>query len=414
MFAESLRALAARLGGSAAASGLRARLLPRLDPVPPRFRVTRAASAASVAAFWADKPGDGATTIGGAGVDPYRANIENAVGTVQVPVGVAGPLRVNGLHASGDYHVPLATTEAALVASYARGCDVITRSGGATAVMLAQTVLRSPAFVFDDIVDAGAFLGWAIEHADALRTAAEATTRHGKLEAIDPYLDNDTVFLVCRYTTGDASGQNMVTIATEALCRALLADCPVQPRHWFVEGNFSGDKKASYLGLIGGRGRKVSASVVIPEALVTRCLHVEIDTMLAYARVAQLGAQLSGQMGAQGHYANGLAALYIATGQDAACVAEGAVGFTRMERRADGLFMSVTLPNLMIATVGGGTGLPTQRAALDLMGLGGNGHAAALAEVAASLCLAGEISIMAAIAAGDFTSAHHRLARGRA
>ena len=131
-----------------------------------------------------------------------------------------------------------------------------------------------------------------------LRAAAEATTRHGKLEAIDPVIDNDTAFLICRYTTGDAAGQNMVTIATDALARAALAACPVQPRCWFVEGNLSGDKKASWLGLIGGRGRKVSASVVIPDALIERRLHVSVDRMLDYARVAQIGASMSGQIGA--------------------------------------------------------------------------------------------------------------------
>jgi hydroxymethylglutaryl-CoA reductase (NADPH) len=394
---------------------MRARLAARTDPAPPRFRVQRSVDPDRLRDWWKDKSGgdllaDPQTL---ATLDAYGANIENMIGTVKLPLGVVGPLRVNGLNAQGDYSVPLATTEAALVASYARGADVITRSGGVAAAMLSEGVLRSPAFVFADIVEAGTFVGWAAEQADSLRAAAEATTQHGKLVSIDPYIDNDTVFLVCRYTTGDAAGQNMVTIATEALCRALLADCPIPPRCWFIEGNFSGDKKASYLGLIAGRGRKVSASVTISEALLRRCLRVTIDQMLDYARVAQLGATLSGQIGAQGHYANGLAAFYIATGQDAACVAESAVGFTRMERRAGGLFMSVTLPNLLVGSVGGGTGLPSQRAALDLMGLAGNGKAAALAEVAASLCLAGEISIMAAIAAGDFTRAHQNLARGR-
>lgn len=401
-----------RLGGIAAVERVRALLAPRIDPVPPRFRIARSAEAAEVAAWWAERglePG----ALADDGIGAYAANIENAIGTVKLPVGVAGPLRVNGLNAHGDYLVPLATTEAALVASYARGADVITRAGGATAALLAEGVVRSPAFVFADMIEAGAFVGWAVEHAERLRAAAQATTRFGKLDSIEPFIDSDTVFLVCRYTTGDAAGQNMVTIATEALCRAALDGCPVQPRCWFVEGNFSGDKKASYLGLITGRGRKVSASVILPDALVERCLHVAPERMLDYARVAQLGALLSGQIGAQGHYANGLAAFYIATGQDAACVAESAVGFTRMERREGGLFLSVTLPNLLVGSVGGGTGLPSQRAALELIGLAGDGKAAALAEVAASLCLAGEISIMAAIAAGDFTRAHHRLARTR-
>ena len=247
-----------------------------------------------------------------------------------------------------------------------------------------------------------------------MNAAVSSTTRHGVLEEIEPVIDNDIVFLICRFTTGDASGQNMVTIATDALCRHLVQHAPVIPRHWFVEGNFSGDKKASHLGLITGRGRKVSASVTIPAGLIASLLQTDSAQMLAYARVAALGAILSGQIGAQGHFANGLAALYIATGQDAACVAESAVGFTRMEPREDGaLFMSVTLPNLMVGTVGGGTGLPGQRAALELMGLYGSGHAAALAEVTACLCLAGEISIMAAIASGQFTRAHDRLARER-
>jgi hydroxymethylglutaryl-CoA reductase (NADPH) len=226
-------------------------------------------------------------------------------------------------------------------------------------------------------------------------------------------MDNDIVFLLCRFTTGDAAGQNMVTIATDALCQHIATHCPVKPLHWFIEANFSGDKKSTYLGLITGRGRKVTASVTIPGALVEKHLHVGVDRMMDYARMANLGAMLSGQLGAQGHYANGLAAFYIATGQDAACVSESAIGFTRMERRGDDLFVSVTLPNLLVGSVGGGTGLPSQAAGLRMLGLDGAGKAAALAEVAAALCLCGEISIMGAIAAGHFTRAHRKLARDR-
>lgn len=409
--------LLGQLGGSAAADRIAARLAAHVEPAPPRLRVDRRPDAGRIAQWWSGRSGAGRTELADARTlaeaPAYGANIENMIGTVKLPVGIAGPLRVNGVHAQGDFHVPLATTEAALVASYARGADLITRAGGASAAMLSEGVVRSPAFVFSDIVEAGRFVAWAAEHADMLRQAAEGTTRYGKLEAIDPYIDNDTVFLVCRYTTGDAAGQNMVTVATDALCRAAVAACPVPPRCWFIEGNLSGDKKASWLGLIGGRGRKVSASVIIPEALVERHLHVGVERMLDYARVAQIGASMSGQIGAQGHYANGLAAFYIATGQDAACVAESAVGSTRMERREGGLFMAVTLPNILVGSVGGGTGLPSQAAALDLLGLAGPGNGAALAEVVACLCLAGEISIMGAIAAGDFARAHSRLARGR-
>lgn len=415
-FAASLVERIARLGGLAAAATFGSRMRPEQGSCG-RFRVRRSADGDGIRAWWRDRGSEPDPVMAPETVldeaERYSSNIENMIGVVTLPVGVTGPLRVNGLHAKGDYVIPLATTEAALVASYARGADVITRSGGATAALLSEGVVRSPAFVFADLVEAGSFVAWIVANGGNLRAVAEATTRHGRLESIDPFIDNDIVFLVCRYTTGDAAGQNMVTIATEAMCRAIIEICPIVPRHWFVEGNFSGDKKASYLGLLTGRGRKVSASVVIPKAVVRRCLRVEVERMLDYARVAQLGAMLSGQIGAQGHYANGLAALYLATGQDAACVAESAVGFTRMEDRDGDLFMSVTMPNILVGSVGGGTSLPSQSAGLSLLGLAGSGNAAALAEVVASTCLAGEISIMAAIAAGEFTRAHHRLARGR-
>lgn len=387
------------------------------------LRPARQADPARIARFWQRILGGGTTTRAdqAALADPqtvadaprYSANIENMIGTVKLPVGLAGPLRVNGLFADGDYLIPMATTEAALVASYARGAVVSGKAGGITTAILYEGVLRSPAFVFEDLLEAGRFVDWAVHHVDALRAAAEATTRHGKLASMEPVIDNNVVFLLCRYTTGDASGQNMVTIATNALCEHIAANCPLTIRRWYVEGNFSGDKKASSLGAITGRGRKVSASVVLPEALIESHLHTTSAAMLEYARIANLGALLSGQVGAQAHYANGLAAFYIATGQDAACVAESAVGFTRMEPRESGLFCSVTMPNILVGSVGGGTGLPSQRAALNVLGLAGTGNGAALAEVTAALCLCGEISIVAAMAAGHFTRAHAKLARHR-
>ncbi len=402
----------------------RARLSPHPDrPRAPSLRAPRQVDRGSIATLWEKIRGAGPATAQDERMlaDPdtldaaqtYAANIENMIGTVKVPVGVAGPLRINGLNANGDFLVPLATTEAALVASYARGAEIVSRAGGASAALLMEGVLRSPGFKFASLIDAGLFVDWVVRACDDLKAAAESTTRHGKLVSIEPVMDHDIVFLLCRYTTGDAAGQNMVTIATDALCRRIEAHCPVKPLHWFIEANFSGDKKSTYLGLITGRGRKVTASVTIPGALVEQGLHVGVDRMLDYARMAGLGAMLSGQLGAQGHYANGLAAFYIATGQDAACVSESAIGFTRMERRGDDLFMSVTLPNLLVGSVGGGTGLPSQAAGLRLLGLSGPGKAAALAEVAAALCLCGEISIMGAIAAGHFTRAHAALARDR-
>lgn len=411
---EMLRRLRARFE----TEPLEQRMLPS-DEEFTTLRPVRQASAASVGRYWARLGASDADQA--ALADPvtmerpetYSANIENFIGTVKLPVGIIGPMRVNGLNAKGDFHVPMATTEAALVASYARGAYVATKAGGISTALLYEGVIRTPAFVFGGLFDAGRFVEWVVCRIDTLKSAAESTTRFGKLTSVEPIIDNNVVFLICRYTTGDAAGQNMVTIATNALCEAIIAACPVPIKAWYIEGNFSGDKKASFLGMITGRGRKISASVTLPGAVVQKFLGTSVQAMLDYGRVANLGALLSGQMGAQAHFANGLAAFYLATGQDAACVAESAVGITRMEPRGDDLFVSVTMPNILVGSVGGGTGLPSQSAGLNILGLKGTGKAAALAEVAAATCLCGEISIVAAIAAGDFTRAHENLARHR-
>lgn len=345
--------------------------------------------------------------------EAYSANIESMIGTVKLPVGVIGPLRINGLNANGDYPVPMATTEAALVASYGRGATAANKAGGISTAVLYEGVLRTPAFVFDGLLQSGQFVDWVVTNAEALKGAAEATTRFGKLVSIEPAIDNNIVFLLCRYTTGDAAGQNMVTIATDALCTHVSDHCPISINKIYVEGNFSGDKKASELGMLTGRGRKVGASVILPTEVVEDVLRSSVDDMLDYGRVANLGALLSAQLGAQAQYANALAAIYIATGQDAACVAESAVGITRMEPHADGLFCSVTMPNILVGSVGGGTGLPSQSACLELMQLRGTGHGAELAEIVAAVCLCGEISIVAAMASGHFAGAHQKLARLR-
>ena len=348
-----------------------------------------------------------------AGAEAYRHNVEAFVGTVKVPVGIAGPLLVNGTCASGMYQVPLATTEAALVASYGRGAQLITEAGGCAAVLVNDGVTRSPAFTFATLHEAGQFIAWTLENMDALRAVGEGTTRHGKLKDMRVTLEGNHVYLIFEYTTGDAAGQNMVTIATQAICEHIVAECPVRPRTWYVEGNHSGDKKASAQSFLSVRGRSVTAEVLIPGALVEQRLHTTSAAMADYWRVSAVGGVLSGTIGVQGHYANGLAALYLACGQDVACVAESAVGVTRFELDGGHLYASVTLPNLIVGTVGGGTALPAQRACLDILGLAGTGSANAFAEVAAAISLAGELSIVGALVANEFTKAHARLARSK-
>ncbi len=403
-----------------AASGVddvKARLAP--DTTRPVRRVPGRSDldAAAIDARWTLFPGDGTAAraaLGGAAPAPetFRRNIEHFVGTVQVPVGIAGPLRVNGLHAHDDFYVPLATTEAALVASYSRGALTITEAGGCAAAVLNMGVSRAPGFAFTSIADAGHFVAWLMSSVDTLRAVAESTTAHGRLVDVQCTIEGSSVYAVFEFTTGDAAGQNMVTIATDAICRHVLAHAPVQPRYVFLEANMSGDKKASHQSFLHVRGRKVTAEVVIPAALLASRLHATAEGFERYWRMGAMGGVLSGTIGVQGHFANCLAALYIACGQDAACVAESAVGTTRFEARGEDLYASVTLPNVIVGTVGGGTALPGQRACLDWLGLAGAGHADALAEVVAATALAGELSISAALIAGHFAQAHEALARG--
>lgn len=395
------------------------RLAPDHSPAPPKIANSADTSPAALERRWKNLPASARAALlpDSPPIPPESCarNIENLIGFATVPIGLAGPLRVRGLHASGDYHVPLATTEAALVASYNRGAHAITDAGGCTALLLNEGVTRSPGFVFANVADCGHFAAWVVSQTDALRAVAATTTRHGRLDDARLAIEGDHLYLHLDYFTGDAAGQNMVTLATSAVCAWLLEHAPVQPVRHYVEANMSGDKKASAQSFLTVRGKKVTAEILLPAELVARRLRTTAAAMADYWRMSALGGVLSGTLGVQGHYANGLAALFLATGQDVACVAEAAVGVTRMEVREGGaLYAAVTLPNLIVGTVGGGTGLPTAAACLDILGLRGSGHARALAEVAASLCLAGELSIIAALSAGHFASAHGKLARGSA
>jgi hydroxymethylglutaryl-CoA reductase (NADPH) len=299
-----------------------------------------------------------------------------------------------------------------LVASYNRGAQLITAAGGASAMLLNEGVTRTPVFTFSALAEAGQFVAWVVTQYDHFKRLAESTTSHGKLHDINVNLEGNHVYLVFEYQTGDASGQNMVTIATNQVYHYILQNSPIEPKEAFLDGNLSGDKKPNAHTLRHVRGKKVSCEVLLKRELVEKYLHTTPEKMARFGQVTTTGAALSGGIGVNAHYANALSALYIACGQDAACVAESAVGITRMEVNAAGdLYTSVTLPNLMVGTVGGGTGLPSQKACLDILGLAGTGNARALAEVAAALCLAGELSIVGAFCAEHFSRAHQKLAR---
>ena len=337
----------------------------------------------------------------------FQGNIENYIGLAQIPVGIIGPLRINGLYAHDDFYVPLACTEGALVASYNRGAKIISLSGGARVLCLLERVSRAPGFAFNNLIEASKFLIWVVEQFDKFQEIAKSTTSHGNLEDIKITVDGNQVYINFEYTTGDAAGQNMVTIATEAVCKYIMEQSPVKPRFYFIESNMSGDKKATAISYLFVRGKKVTAEIVIPRNIFMKFLHTTPEMMMEYWKMSFVGGVQSGSIGVQGHYANGLAAIFIACGQDAACVAEAAMGITRVDVVKNGdLYISVTLPNIIVGTVGGGTGLPTQNECLKLLKCNGDGGAKKFAEICAATILAGEISIMGAMSAGQFAQAH--------
>jgi hydroxymethylglutaryl-CoA reductase (NADPH) len=276
-----------------------------------------------------------------------------------------------------------------------------------------ERVSRAPGFVFNDLIESGQFIVWVNQSLDDLKEVAQSTTRHGHLEDLVVTYDGNHVHLSFEYTTGDAAGQNMVTVATEKVCQYILRHCPVKPRHWFIESNLSGDKKATARSYLFVRGKKVTAEVRISRDIVEDILHTTPEKMMEYWKMSFVGGVHSGSIGVHGHYANGLAALFIACGQDAACVSEASVGITRLELTEQGdVYVCVSLPNLIVGTVGGGTDLPTQRECLEMIGCSGEGKARKFSEICATTVLAGEISISAALAAGQFTQAHVKYGRG--
>jgi hydroxymethylglutaryl-CoA reductase (NADPH) len=390
--------------------GLRKRLSPRLpasEPLPDRLPLCNDHTAAGLEKRqgFLKQMGIPIDCLAGEAGQPapetLANNIENLVGFAQVPVAVIGPLRINGIEAHGDFFVPMATSEGALVASYHRGAYVISHAGGAAAMCLTETLSRAPCFVFKSTFDACHFLEFAMQESSTFQELISKTSGHCKFLGFD-------------YQTGDASGQNMVTIATDALCRYLVEKAPVKPVQWYVEGNMSGDKKATMLSFLSARGKKVTAEVVIPAALLKKIIHVTPLQMIQYGHAAMLGGMQSGSIGVQGHYANALAAMFIACGQDAACVSEASTGLTDMDITEQGdLYASVTLPNVIVGTVGGGTHLPTARECLAMLGCVGEGTARKFAEICTTTVLAGEISIMGALASGEFTAAHAKYARQR-
>ena len=347
--------------------------------------------------------------------DPHalQGNVENFTGVAQIPLGFAGPLTILGEHAKGDFLIPLATTEGTLVASYNRGIKVLNLSGGVTVSVVGDAMQRAPVFVFENARQGREFVKWVKENIGKIREEAEATSSVAKLVDIDPYLASKFVYLRFNYTTGDAAGQNMVGRATFAACSWVLENY-ANIKHFYLESNFATDKKASQINIMRTRGKRVTAEAVIKRDVLVQHMRVEPQSLVYHYGVANIGSILSGANNNGLHSANAITAIFIATGQDVANVSESSAGIVYAELLPGGdMYMSITIPSLIVATYGGGTGLATQNECLALLGCVGKGKVYKFAEIVAGAVLAGEISLASAISSSDWVSSHEQYGRNR-
>ena len=331
----------------------------------------------------------------------------------QIPIGFAGPLTIHGEHAQGDFIVPMATTEGTLVASYNRGMKVLNSSGGVKCTVIGDSMQRAPVFVFDSAQEARDFVKWVQENIAKISEEAEATSSVAKLQYIDPYLASKFAYLRFNYSTGDAAGQNMVGRATFAASSWILDNYP-GIRHFYLESNLATDKKASQVNIMHTRGKRVVAEATLKRNVLIEQMRVEPESLFYHGNVSNIGAILSGANNNGAHSANGITAMFIATGQDVANVSESSAGiiYTEMTPEKD-LYISITIPSLIVATYGGGTGLATQRECLELLDCWGRGKVNRLAEIIAGVVLAGEISLASAISSSDWVSSHEKYGRNR-
>ena len=234
-----------------------------------------------------------------------------------------------------------------------------------------------------------------------------------KLNYIDPYLASKFAYLRFNFTTGDAAGQNMVGRATFAACSWIIDQYP-GIKNFYLESNLATDKKASQVNIMHTRGKRVTAEAVVKRDVLIQNMRVEPETLFYHAGIANVGAILSGANNNGLHSANGITAMFMATGQDVANVSESSAGILYTEMTADNdLYMSITIPSLIVATYGGGTALATQRECLELLGCVGRGKVNKLAEIIAAVVLAGEISLASAISSSDWVSSHEKYGRNR-
>ncbi len=367
-------------------------------------------------------------------------NCENMIGATQIPLGISGPLRIQNSvianevkqshkieevlrdrHVANaprddnfrDYYLPLATTEGALVASISRGCKAITEAGGAIVDVTRAGMSRGPVFYTGSISEKSKLFSYIKNQKSKIKDIVESTSRHLTLKDILVKSLPNYTFVRFSYDTGDAMGMNMATIATQAAVELIEKETGIPCLS--VAGNYDIDKKPAWLNSIEGRGTKAWAEVVLQSRIVKDVLKTTPERFFdVWLAKVMLGSAVAGSIGFNAHIANVISSLFIATGQDTSHVVEGSLGVTTAKVLDNGdLYVGVFLPALLVGTVGGGTNLPTQKEALQILGVSGAGKVEEFAGVVVAACLAGEVSLIASLSEGSLAKAHERLGRGK-
>lgn len=338
------------------------------------------------------------------------SNCENIIGCTQVPLGIAGPLKIKtSAGKTLTFFVPLATTEGALAASVNRGCKA-TFEKGIRVLVEEVGATRGPVFKVADIGQGQRTIKFIKAKWPVLSRLTARSSGHLKLKSFSWQLIGKNLYLRFVFTTAEAMGMNMVTVATDKISAYLVKKLGIELLA--LSGNACIDKKPAWLNFILGRGKKVWAEALIKKEAAKKVLKANPERMVEVVnKKCWLGSAVSGASGLNSHFANMISALFIATGQDPAHVVEGSLGATSAELINGDLYFSIYLPSLMVGTVGGGTGLPTQKEALALLSLekGKSGDALKLAEVIGAVVLAGELSLIAALASHDLSRVHQAL-----
>lgn len=341
--------------------------------------------------------------------------VENCIGFTRVPLGLAGPLTIHG-ESERTVFAPLATLEATLVASCSRGCKAFQATGGVKTAVLSEGLSRAPVFTFRSVDDALRFYCLVPTLESSFRTSSEKTSRFARLIEVTPHIIGKNVHVKFQYSSGDASGQNMVTLATHRACQDFLASPAGKDLgivDFIVDGQFSSDKKLSWEIVKNKRGVEVMAWGEISDATCQKVLGCTTTRLHHTISKAVQGSIRAGHLGCSINTANILAAMFIACGQDAASVFESGWAHltTDLDEETKVLTLSLYFPSLLVGTVGGGTHYSSQKEALELIGCSGAGKKFALAETIAAFALALDISTVSAICTDTFAASHQNFAR---